>query len=62
MSPQLVGVLAAIFAEQARVVAMSAENLVAINKDQPLPFSHDDFCAAADRLDGLSIEARNCYQ
>jgi hypothetical protein len=60
MSPQLVAVLAAIFAAQARVVAMSAENLARLNQGAPLAYSPDAFFAEAGNLDQLSLEARNC--
>lgn len=62
MSPQLVGILAAIFAEQARVVAMSAENLVRINQGHALAYGEAQFFASAATLDDLSIQARNCLQ
>lgn len=60
MSPQLVGILAAIFAEQARVVAMSAENLVRINQGNALAYNATAFFVSADILDRLANEARNC--
>lgn len=60
MSPQLVGILAAIFAEQTRVVGMSAANLVRMQQGQPAAYTKEDFFASADQLDMLSISARNC--
>lgn len=60
MSPQLVGILAAIFAEQARVVAMSCENNARLANGDALAYPSAAFYAAADQLDNLSIQARNC--
>jgi hypothetical protein len=60
MSPQLVAILAAIFAEQTRVVAMNSENSVRLEAGQALAYSSTHFYASADQLERLSIEARNC--
>lgn len=60
MSPQLVAILAAIFAEQARVVGMSAENLARLNSGLTLIHSADAFFASASHLDNLADQARNC--
>ena len=59
MSPQLVAILAAIFAEQARVMAMTAENAARLDAGQALAYPSAAFYAAADQLDNLSIQARN---
>jgi hypothetical protein len=59
MSPQLVGILAAIAAEQARVEAMKVANAQVDLQSCAAPYSEDAFRFAANNLDTLSIEARN---
>lgn len=59
MSPQLVGILAAIFAAQARIAGMQAENAHRAACGDSPAYGDEAFGAEADQLDRLSIEARN---
>jgi hypothetical protein len=62
VSPQLVGILAAIAASQARVAGMTAENSAYTVQGQIPLHGEQAFLAEAANLDALSIEARNCLQ
>lgn len=59
MSPHLVGILAAIFAAQARVAAMQAENAHRAACGNSPAYGEEAFSAEAAHLDMLSVEARN---
>lgn len=59
MSPELVAILAAIAAGQARVAAMQVANASIDLQAYPPRYSEQDFFAEAQALDGLSIRARN---
>lgn len=60
MSPQLVAILAAIFAEQTRVVAMSCMNNARMAEGEAPVYVTADFDAVIGELTNLSIAARNC--
>lgn len=59
MNSNLVAILAAIAAEQARIAGMQAENQHRLSLGQSIAYGEDAFCICANQLDRLSIEARN---
>ena len=59
MSPQLVGILAAIASANARVAAMQAHNAQCAAEGRAPSYGSGDFFVEAQHLDVLSIEARN---
>ena len=59
MSPKLVGILAAIFAANARVEGMKAENARREACGQGPAYTDEAFGNEAGHLDALSVEARN---
>lgn len=60
MSPQLVGIAAAIAAEQARLEAMKTANAARESEGLALAYDEKEFFYVANALDNLSIQARNC--
>lgn len=60
MSPQLVAILAAIAASQARIAGMQASNQGWIARGQSPAYEEDAFLHEANHLDMLSNDARNC--
>lgn len=59
MNAQLVAILAAIAAAQARVAAMQSANAASIANGNGLVHEPNEFFHEARHLDMLSIEARN---
>lgn len=59
MTPELVGIFAAIQAESARIVGMAAENAQRLILGQSMAYVEQDFSYIAAELDRLSIAARN---
>lgn len=59
MNPQLVAIMAAIAAAQARIAGMQAANTVRESNGEALAYGEEEFFYEANYLDGLSIEARN---
>ena len=59
MSPQLVGLLAAIFAGQARVLGMQAQNAHRAACGDSPAYTDEAFSIEAAHLDRLSVEASN---
>lgn len=59
MSPQLVGLLAAIFAAQSRVLGMHAQNAHRAACGDGPAYTDEAFGIEADHLERLSVEARN---
>ena len=59
MNPQLVGLLAAIFASNARVLAMQAENQTRVANGNSPAYGEDAFLTEAHHLEQLGMEARN---
>ena len=59
MNPQLVSILAAITASQARIAGMVAENQQRLVCNNSICYGEDSFLTEAQHLDQLSIEARN---
>jgi len=59
MSPQLVGILAAIAACQTRIADMQAVNAYRQSVGLSIAYGEDAFNIEATQLDLLSIEARN---
>lgn len=60
MSPQLVALLAAIFASHARVEGMKAENQQRAAQGDSPAYREDVFNNEASYLDALAVDARNC--
>lgn len=60
MSPQLVALLAAIAASQARIAAMQVTNAGIDLLAYPPTYGEAHFFAEAHHLDALSNDARNC--
>ena len=58
MSPQLLGLLAAIYASNARVLGMQAANNARAEYEAPA-YTEDDFGIESQHLERLSVEARN---
>lgn len=59
MSPQLVGILAAIFAAQARVAGMQAENAHRVACGNSPSYGEEAFQIEAHHMEVLANEARN---
>lgn len=59
MNSQLVAIMAAIVAAQARIAGMQAANTVRESNGEALAYGEKEFFYEANYLDGLSIEARN---
>lgn len=59
MSPELVGIFAAISAENAKIEGMRAENAQRAALGHSMAYVADDFNYIADELSRLSINARN---
>lgn len=59
MNQQLVAILAAVAASQARIEAMKAENTTRQSNGLSLAYDADAFYYEANHLDMLSIEARS---
>jgi hypothetical protein len=58
MSPELVSVLAQIFAQQAIVLSMQADNMQRAACDQSMAWTGADFAAPTEELERLSQSAR----
>lgn len=59
MSAQLVAILAAIFAAQARIAGMQAENQHRVACGNSIAYGEDAFGHEAQHLEMLSVDARN---
>ena len=59
MNAQLVAILAAVAAAQARIAGMQSANAISISTGKGLAYEPDAFFYEAQHLDMLSIEARN---
>lgn len=59
MNPQLVAIMAAIAAAQARIAGMQAANTARESNGEALAYGEEEFFYEANYLDELSIEARN---
>ena len=59
VSAQLVGIMAAIAAAQARIAAMQAHNDWCLQVGDSGLYPEEAFSAEAEMLDQLSVEARN---
>ena len=57
MTAQLVRILAAIAASQARVAAMQAKNIERLCSEKSIAYGEEAFLDEADLLEKLSIEA-----
>ena len=58
MSPELVSVLAQIFAQQAIVLSMQADNMQRAACDQSMCWTSADFAAPTEELSRLAASAR----
>ena len=59
MTPELIRIYAAVIAEQARLLAMQAENQQRAALGHSMAYVEEDFGYVAAELDRLSTQARN---